>query len=151
VEENNMAAEVRSKSQKGARWSAGTVVLVVVCVWLAVMGFFGIREAIEKQTLADSLPVALVIALCIAVWVGLAWAVGQYAKRKGCNPTGVCILSLLLSPVLGFIVVAVMKPNERKAAAAEGKKQCPMCAEFVQAEARICRYCQHRFEEKLAA
>jgi uncharacterized membrane protein YdbT with pleckstrin-like domain len=29
-----------------------------------------------------------------------------------------------------------------------GNKKCPMCAEWVRAEARICRFCNHPFEEK---
>lgn len=32
------------------------------------------------------------------------------------------------------------------ASAASGTKTCPQCAESVKREARICRFCQHKFE-----
>jgi predicted tellurium resistance membrane protein TerC len=145
-----MSMAASSKSEKKPRWTAGTIGLVVVCVLFAVGGLVGLIEAINQQK-EDSISTAVVIALCVAVWVGFAWAVGQYAKSKGCDPTGVVVLSLFLSPLIGFIVAALMKPNEKKAAVAQGKKQCPMCAEFVQPEAKICRYCRYNFEEKRVA
>jgi hypothetical protein len=40
-----------------------------------------------------------------------------------------------------------MGPNP----AAQGKKKCPSCAEFVQPDAKVCRFCQHSFLEEEAA
>ena len=90
---------------------------------------------------------AILILLGIVGWFVLAWAVGHYAESKGRDGKGVLLLSLFLSPVLGFIVAAAMRPDEKKVAVAQGKKQCPQCAEFVQPAAKICRFCQHKFTE----
>jgi hypothetical protein len=46
------------------------------------------------------------------------------------------------------VIVAVMRPNETKIAAATGKKACPQCAEFVQPDAKICRFCQYKFHDE---
>jgi hypothetical protein len=60
---------------------------------------------------------------------------------------GLFFLSLLLSPLVGFIAALAMSPDEKKVAAAQGKKRCPQCAEYVQPEAKICRFCQYKFPE----
>jgi hypothetical protein len=44
-----------------------------------------------------------------------------------------------------------MRPNEKKLAIAQAKKKCPNCAEFVQPDAKTCRFCQHSFVEEEAA
>jgi hypothetical protein len=33
----------------------------------------------------------------------------------------------------------------------DGGKKCPSCAEIVQADAKVCRYCGHNFEQVAAA
>jgi hypothetical protein len=80
-------------------------------------------------------------------WFVLCGAVGKYAENKGRNGIGVFFLSFFLSPLVGFVVALAMSPNEKKVAAAQGKKRCPECAEFVQPEAKICRFCQHKFTQ----
>lgn len=70
-------------------------------------------------------------------WIVLAIAVGAYASSKGRSGVGFFFLSLLLSPLIGFIWVAVSGSNP----AGKGLRKCPQCAEWIQPEALKCRFC----------
>lgn len=51
------------------------------------------------------------------------------------------LIGLVLALVLGWNHRR-NKANETRDAAGKDAKQCPHCAEWVKAEAKICRYCQ---------
>ncbi len=79
----------------------------------------------------------------LLLWLILSILVGVYANSKGRSGIGMFIVSLLLlSPIVGFIIVAIMsnKSEEKKVNSGEMRK-CDSCAELVKAEAKICRYC----------
>jgi len=78
-------------------------------------------------------------------WIGLAALVATYTRNKGRNGVRFFFLSLLLSPLIGLLIVALGQSNREKMAERSGLKKCPDCAEFVQPEARICRFCGHEF------
>jgi hypothetical protein len=82
-------------------------------------------------------------------WVVFSVLVGVVASSRGRSGVGFFFLSLLLSPLVGLIVVLVMKPAaadiERQQIASGDMKKCPFCAELVRAEARVCRYCNREF------
>jgi hypothetical protein len=87
--------------------------------------------------------VLIEVLIIVIIWLVLCGTVGAYAGNKGRSGVGAFFLSLLLTPLVGFVIVLAMRPNE----AAQGKKCCPECSEFVQPNAKICRFCQHRFTE----
>jgi Zn-dependent protease with chaperone function len=89
-------------------------------------------------------------------WIVLAAIVGALAAGRGQSGWGMFFVSLLLSPLIGFLIVLAMK--DRKAEAAADKraamiaqaarpavetdtKPCPRCAETIKTAATACRFC----------
>lgn len=87
--------------------------------------------------------------IIILFWIALAVTVGIYADSKGLGGVGYFFFALFLSPLIAFIVVAGSSPAREKVAERANMKKCPDCAEYVQAEASICRFCKHHFTENL--
>ncbi len=75
------------------------------------------------------------------LWLVLCYAVAAYAGKKGRSAVGFFLLSLFLSPLIGFLFVAASPTDPRRL----GLKQCPQCAEWVQPSALKCRFCGTNF------
>ena len=81
----------------------------------------------------------------LILWAGLAVLIGYYYKQKGLNSVLGFLLSLFASPLIAFIVGALLSPESR---IFKKSKKCPRCAEFVKVEAKICRFCNYQFKEE---
>ena len=78
-------------------------------------------------------------------WVLFAVVVGVFASKRGRSGFGWFVLSMLLSPLLGLLFVAVSKDLSRAPGTAQPSAathvKCPACAEFVLPEATVCKHC----------
>ena len=62
----------------------------------------------------------------------------------------VIILAILvaLAVLVAAVVIAIARRGSREVANVPNhtQKKCPDCAEFVRAEARVCKHCGYRFD-----
>ena len=80
--------------------------------------------------------------IIVLVWFFGSMAVGFYADRNGRSSVAWALVSLLLSPLLGFILVAALGK-----AAPRDRAACPFCAEMIKLTAKICPNCRSDLRE----
>ena len=74
----------------------------------------------------------------ILTWIVLSILVGVYASSKGRSGIGFFFLSIILSPLIGFIIALIVQPKERQGSQL---RKCPFCAEDIKSEAIVCKHC----------
>ena len=83
--------------------------------------------------------------MIITTWIILSILCGIYASGKGKSGFGYFLLSVLLSPLIGFIAALISKEDtakiEKKEMSLGVKRKCPFCAELVKSEAIVCKHC----------
>ena len=84
------------------------------------------------------------------LWVVFCVLVGVWASKKGRSGVGAFLISLVLSPLVVAIIVALMAPGGDAALprdelgnpiTPETHVHCPDCRELVRKEARKCKHC----------
>ena len=70
-------------------------------------------------------------------WFLCSLFVGQFARERGKSYFFGLLLSLIISPVLAGIVIALISKGDMK--------KCPYCGKRIKAKAKNCRYCGMMF------
>lgn len=80
----------------------------------------------------DSTVVAPIVVFIIYILMCLA--VSAYAINRDKSGIAFFIISLLVSPAIGFVVLLLISPLGKL-------KKCERCGELVKIDAKRCRYC----------
>ncbi len=99
-----------------------------------------------------ALPILVIVAVLVALYVAAAIFVGNKAKSKGYSKAGFIVFALFFLPV-ALIVVLIIQPStvQREQVAAATLSKCPSCAELVQPEAKVCKHCGRDIEPAVEA
>lgn len=87
----------------------------------------------------------------VIFWVVLSIVIGIVAGGRGRSALGFFLLSLLLSPLIGLILVALLPPIAKAPVipgpgdvAQSHRVACPQCAEQILPAAKVCRFCGYQ-------
>ena len=87
----------------------------------------------------------MVLIVALVMWLIFAFAVGFYAAGKGRRWVHWALLALFVSPLIAFIVLAVLPVSSEALILAGKRKKCPQCGDIVPADANICLFCRSKF------
>jgi hypothetical protein len=86
-------------------------------------------------------------------WLIFSIVVGIGAAGRGRNGAGWFLLSMVISPVLAFLLLVLLPSRSKSAGAPETQhlRKCPHCAELILREAKKCKHCASAVEPLAAA
>lgn len=83
----------------------------------------------------------------IVLWILMGVVSAVIASNKGNNGCVAFVLGVMLGP-FGLLISAVTSENKSEMRKRSGDtKKCPYCAEYVKAEALVCKHCGRKLND----
>lgn len=97
----------------------------------------------QSEAMISSLTLAFVGGAIGLMFAVIASLIGGQAERKGRSWAQFFWLSMLITPLLTWLIVATIQSDGTHTGET---RKCPACAELIKAEARVCKHCSTAVE-----
>jgi len=74
-------------------------------------------------------------------WFLFSALCGVMASKAGRSGFGYFILACLISPIICFLLLAILGKVKEEGPSPETHIRCPDCAEYILKEAKVCKHC----------
>lgn len=97
----------------------------------------------QSEAMIQALTLAFVGGAIGLMFAVIASLIGGQAERKGRSWSQFFWLSMLITPLLTWLIVATIQSDGTQTGET---RKCPACAELIKAEARVCKHCSTAVE-----
>jgi hypothetical protein len=89
----------------------------------------------------------IIVVFIMFIWALLAAVVGRFAEKKGQSASLWNIISVICTPLIGFLFVALLPSTSELVPRAF--RRCPHCLQTVKANIDVCPYGHSEMSEEL--
>ena len=144
----------------GAEWKGDGWITFFLFALTLVISLINDKSKSLKGWLLYCAIIPSIIAAAIGIWKinDINSMIGTLGIYTGGLPPAISIgfglylevLAGISIPIIAFAIMGIdmhiLSNNNKKKVAEENMKKCPFCAELIQKEAKVCRFCSSKFE-----